>query len=627
MRRSTTARHGRLGWRCLCTFLPVALLSVEAAGQRIIWSSSSVSRRDSHVKVKEAEPSNAGLAKMVCASPYGGKGNDKLVAVRILPDRSILLAGNMNMEDAYSGGGEGFLVRLTVQDDQRVTMGNRVALPGTLNRVKTDAKGNIYLLLDNAAVYHIVPGAREPSKHCVREGIIDFGVCAGGELVILHKKEITRYDATWQTEQWTAAPHAYGTNYPRCLDVCPECGVTTVIGYGLAHLGRSRWRGAYAHGIGPDGKTAWTLWDQKPTKQLSKKDGGNDLTADVTGTVARCGRGGQVYLSLYSVNEKNVCTRDPKDSDKKIDKDVFGGTYQDNPGRGFRGSSRRTSVAFRADGETGTLHKGTWMCAWLNEGKSASSLTMTDLTADADGRVYVVGGSEFGCPTKDPWYFQEGGYQGDGFLAVYDNAFQMLQCGYFVQTVVYSVDAAHGYVVIGGAVKYSTENKDLPLRVCRPVQKELAGGLTDGFFAVFATGAHGTPGALPSAAPAPQPTRTEAAELLAEARAALSAGNRDAARAKVEALLAEHSSGAEADQARALLRKLSASATTPAPKPASPADAEKQANKLLQKAENYLANRMKPLAKKALKELVAKYPETFSGKEGQRLLDKHFLDE
>ena len=55
--------------------------------------------------------------------------------------------------------------------------------------------------------------------------------------------------------------------------------------------------------------------------------------------------------------------------------------------------------------------------------------------------------------------------------------------------------------------------------------------------------------------------------------------------------------------------------------------AEKQANKLLQKAENYLANRMKPLAKKALKELVAKYPETFSGKEGQRLLDKHFLDE
>jgi len=616
--------------RQVLALLTVAAAVAEAAAQIIVIPSRGDSEPTvrSRVKLKEAEPAKDGPAKLICASPYGDRGNDQIRAVRILPDRSILLAGNLNTESAYSGGGDGFLVRLTVQNDRQVSAGSRAILPGTLNEVKADAKGNLYVLLDNAAVYHILPGASEPTKHCVREGIKDFGVDGNGELVILHEHEITRYDATWQKEKWTAKWHSYGTDCPRGLDVCPSCGMTSVIGYATAHTGRGRWNGPFAHGFDRQGKHRWALWDQDPKKQLSKKDGGNGLTADTVGDVARAGAPGKLYLTLYAENEKTIGTRDPNDSDKPLDKDVFRGVYQDKPGRGFRGSAdRRTSVAFRVDAATGTLERGTWMCAWVKEGKTANPLSVYDLDTDEEGRTFVVGHSAFGCPTKDPWYFAEGDYQGDGFLSVFDKDFQILQSGYFHQTSVYAVDAAHGYVVIGGCVKTGRDNPELPLRVHRPIQKSLAGGWTDGFVAVFVTGDHGVAQALPApgVAPAPAP-QVEAARLLREARAAIAAHKTANAKTNLQMLVARFPRSPQAAEAKGLLERMAAKPPKPAPKPAAGADEEK-ADRLLQVAENYLANNLKSMAKAKLRELLRKYPKTEAAKRGQKVWDEHFFDQ
>ncbi|HUT01373.1 MAG TPA: hypothetical protein VM031_02880 [Phycisphaerae bacterium] len=629
MRRGTGLRR-LAGW---IMFLWIAVGAPLGARAQIILIPSrfpSEPTEQSKLKVKEAPPANTGPARLICASAYGGKGNDQIVAVRVLPDRSILLAGNLNVGgyDEEERGGEGFLVRLTVQDDQTVAAGPRAMLPGTLNKVKADAAGNVYVLLDNAAVYHIVPGAGEPTKYCVRGDIKDFGVDAGGELVVVHGQEITRYDATWQKEKWTATWHAYGTNTPVGVDVCVDSGVACVIGYGAGHTGRGRWNGPFAHGFDRAGKPLWTLWDQEPKKHLSKKDGGNGLTADTVGSLAKAGPGGKVYLSLYAKDEKTLCTGDPKDSGKALDKGVFDGVYQNNPGKGFQGgSSRRTSVVFRVDPATGGLEKGTWMCAWIKEGQSANPVAMYDVAADQQGRVFVVGCSGFGCPVKDAWYHNEGDYQGDGFLSVFDKDFKMLQSGYFHQTHVHAVDAAYGYVVVGGSVKTGRENSELMLKVHRPIQQGLAGGVTDGYVAVFVTGEHGTPVALPRPGAGPAPD-DPAAALLRQARDALAASKPADARAHLQTLLARHPASSQAAEAQTLLKQLEDKPKDPAATPGAGADDdEKAADRLLQKAENFLVNRMSSLARKPLKELITKYPKTEAGKRGQQLWDKHFIDE
>ena len=620
-------RRDRAGW--LAGFLAVAAVAAPLAARVIIVPSSS-SRTKSTLKIEPADPANDGLAKLICASPYGGEGNDRIEAVRILPDHSILLSGNFGMTGTYSGGGKGFLVRLKVTDDKTVSPGRRADLPGTLNNVKTDAGGNIYVLLDSAAVYHILPGAREPTKHCVHEGIKDFAVDSNGELLILCAKEIIRYDASWEAEKWKAPFHAYGTGSPQSLSVCGASGVASVIGYGKAHTGRERWSGPFAHGFDRAGKNIWTLWDQKPDKQLSKKDGGNGLTADTCGTIARTGADGRMHLALHAENELSICTRDPKDSDRPIDKAVFKGVHQDNPGKGFRGSAKRTSVAFRVDAATGELQKGTWLCAWLREGKSASYLHVTDLVTDEKGRLFTAGGTQFGGPTKDPWYFKEGGYKGGGFLSVFDGKLKMLQSGFFTQTAFYAVDAAHGYAVVGGLVMSGRSNPETPLNVYQPIQRGIAGGLVDAYFAVFVTGPHGTPQALPTkAAPAPADGQ-DSKSLLAQAMMALENNQPAVAKAKLEAVLSKHPNTSAARQAKVLLAQLAAKpAPTPTPTPtgATSQQDEKAANRLLQKAENYLANRMKPLAKKSLKQLAEKYPKTEAAKRARELLDEHFPDE
>jgi hypothetical protein len=579
-------------------------------------------------EVKEIEPTNRGLARLICASPYGGKSNDRIVDVKVLPDHSILLAGNLNVPMSTTSAGEGFLVRLTVKDDRTVTAGNRVMLPGTLYKVEADAEGNLYLLLDGAAVYHILPGAREPTKHCVREGIRDFGVDSNGELVVLAGREIVRYDATWQSEKWKATWHAYGTNTPLALAVCPDSGVATVVGFGLAYTGRKRWRGPYAHGFSRDGKLLWTLWDQKPNKQLPKKDGGNDMAADTIGRRARPAAGGKVYLQLYAEGEKNICMRDPNDSDKRIAKSVFEGVFQDNPGKGFRARPPHTGVTFRVDARAGELEKGTWMCAWMKEGKSANRLYMNDVVTDEQGRIFLAGNSEHGCPILDPWCLNEGGYEGGGFLGIFDGDFRLLQCGYFVKAVVLVADAAHGYAVIAGYVAPRVRDPQRPLEAYRPVQKEYGGGYTDGFFAVFVTGPHGTPAALPTAVAAHKMTpEAQAARRLAEARDALTKKKLADARTKLEYLLSRYPQTASARQAKALLEQLDAKpAGTVAKPPAAPAADEKAADRLLQKAENYLANRMMSLAKRTLRELLKKYPETEAAKRGKELYERHFIE-
>jgi hypothetical protein len=207
--------------------------------------------------------------------------------------------------------------------------------------------------------------------------------------------------------------------------------------------------------------------------------------SDTTGRAASYGTNGKICFMLFADGGNTVCTRDPHEVDRPLDKSVFEGVFQKGPGYGFKGASR-SSVVFRIDARTGKLEKGTWMTAWLDKGH-ANALGLDAAASDEQGRQFLIGNSAYGCPTKEPWYVcKEGGYKGGGFLAVLDSDFKMLQCGYFPASNIQCVAARGGYIVIAGSVKqYEDEQAKLEVRVFKPLQKRFSGGEKDGYFAIF----------------------------------------------------------------------------------------------------------------------------------------------
>lgn len=569
--------------------------------------------------VKQAAPDNRGPARLLCASPYGGKGIEEIVGAAILPDGSAVLAGNRNLTKLRKGRGQGFLLRLKLQGRQ-VTSPGPVNVAGHVDRMKLAPSGSICLLVDSSAVFSYRPGTWRPTKRLRVRGITDFGVDEGGELVVLHGRNMTRFDAGWSRRKWTAAWHAYGGSRPGGMAVCAKTGVAAVVGYGMTHTGREPWKDPYAYGFDRAGKQVWKLWDPRPSRQVSSRQGGNGLMADTTGKLARARGDGKVYLGLYADGGNSVCTRDPADPNRPIDPAVFAGVHQRGPGHGFKGASK-TSVAFRVDAATGKIEKGTWMCAWLSP-QRANGLGMDDLTADAAGRVYIVGSSASGCPTKKPWFYDATAYRGGGFLSVFDGGFGMLQSGFFQQTDVRCVAAGSGYVLIGGQTKPNPKDPDHPLQVHRPIQADLGGGEADAYFAVFETGPHA---AQKPAAKSPAPAEDAAARLLKEARQALRGKRASVARAKLRYLLRAHPRSAEARQAKALLEQLAAA------QPKSPSEYkditnERRGEALLLKAEVYLRNRLRRQARQMLRQVIQKYPKTRAAKSAHALLLEHFPD-
>jgi hypothetical protein len=308
-------------------------------------------------------------------------------------------------------------------------------------------------------------------------------------------------------------------------------------------------------------------------------------------------------------------------------------------------------VLFRVDPATGTVEHGTWMNAWLTAGKRANPLDMIDVTTDEQGRVCVVGRSDYGCPVKDPWYYEEDKFRGQGFLAIFDKGLQMLQCGYFHQTILTSVDAAYGYVVVGGwTLSGSPESQGMNLKVCNPIKDTLTDGESEGYLAIFSTGDHGQSEDLGPLVGGPEAGKTatatgtlpkppvvvakttpaeQAAIELQLAKDLLKNNKTADGMAKLEYVADRYGDTPAGASAKALIASLAkdaaaAEAAKEAAKSATNPEDEKAADRLLQQAENYLANNMKDLARAKLQEIVKKYPATAAGKKADQMLVQVF---
>lgn len=489
---------------------------------------------------RETTPNKSGPVQLLTVSWLGGPFDDEIMAVAFAPDGTLILAGNgaglpfdrtraaligpagtfdkeaappptdpmkTNRPRWQHPSTHGFLVRLS-PDGQKILgythFGHGMA---TIRKMALDARGNIFLLADSGQgidlgdgkadkgsfVAALTPDGSRMRWYIRHPGVLDFGLDGNGEVVVLTKAKMTRYAADGKTQKWTVTWKAHGDNRPGAMTVSPESGVAAVTGYGMTHTGKEPYKDPYGYGFDRAGKLLWSLWNPDPRKEKGIKFSTdelktNGLMADTTGRAASSEGNGKICFMLFADGGNTVCTRDPLDVDRPLDKGVFADVFQNSPGYGFKGASR-SSVVFRIDARTGKLEKGTWMTAWLDRAH-ANALSLDAAARDEQGRQFLVGNSAYGCPTREPWYVcKEGGYKGGGFLAVLDADFKMLQCGYFPASQIGCVSARGGYVAIAGNARhYEDEKSKTEVRVFKPLQKQFGGGNKDGYFAIFKVG-------------------------------------------------------------------------------------------------------------------------------------------
>lgn len=486
--------------------------------------------------VQETPPNNRGPVRLITASWLGGKFEDEIVGVAIASDMTIWVAGNTvdlklpGVESRVLGPAgtlkadfvpetpkkgakakdhpslHGFLVRISGDGQKALSLSEFGHGKATLRKLFLDDAGKIHVFgtaSENLSIGDIkvekgtfvatlAPDGARVLQVINKDGIKDFAVDGNGEVVFLAGAKMTRYSADGKSEKWTVSWKCHGRNVPGALAVAPVTGIASVVGYGMTHTGKEPYKDPYGYGFDREGKQVWALWNPDPKKEKHAKFAAegevcNGLMADTTGHAASAS-GKDIFFMLFADGGNTVCTRDPGNVDRPLDKQVFDGVYQNGPGYGFRGASK-TSVIFRIDSDKGTLEKGTWMCAWKDRAH-ANGLSIDAAVRDEGGRQYLVGGSAFGCPTREPWYVcREGGYVGGGFLAVFDPEFKMLQCGYFPAASIRAVSARGNTLVIAGnAREWEDADSKTPPRFFKPLQKQFGGGSKDGYFAIFNTG-------------------------------------------------------------------------------------------------------------------------------------------
>lgn len=435
-----------------------------------------------------------GPLTLVSASIFGGDGDEQIAGLAIQSDRSVVAAGSCGapflvagLRVSAAGEAKGFVLRLDPWGRPRSV----VFLPAPVAVVRIGPQDRIVIRDANGEVAILDAAGRErlASFAAPLSDAPTLAVDPAGGIVLTSGSKLQRFSQDGKL-LWEATPPAHGRNRLRACAVDGATGISVVAGYGMTHTGKEPYKDPYAHGYDRDGKLLWSLWNPDPKDQKGAKFGGTGLMADGTGNLAASTPEGKFLIGVFHDGGNAITTRDPQDPRKPLDPAVFAGAYQGGPGHGMKGAIT-TSVLFRVDPATGTLEKGTWMCAWMNNRSRANSLSMTDAAADAQGDVYVAGSSAWELTTKLPWQeFRADEYRGGAFLAAFTNGFAMRQCGAFNPGDVVAVAARDGIVAVAGRAKGL--NKDgtpvaeaLRIRLHHPSGHEQVKGASDAFIAIL----------------------------------------------------------------------------------------------------------------------------------------------
>jgi len=408
-------------------------------------------------------------------SYLGGPSNaDAVVGAAVQPGGHVVLVANV---------GEGNAVIVRLDTDGRTVLNQR-ELTAAVRDLATDGEGNVYLAAGNAGLFRL--SAELGRGRQIHRGNItrvdaakDGSVAAivGGraaKIVILGPDGRVRGTAN-------------GSHYTE--DVCIDSESKTVIYTGFrnarTHDGNKTFpvQIAYLRGVGYDGQAKWSNYgwstDRESDRFLNKPE--NNM-ADTRGYRCSIGGDGKLYAAFEAAGGNHMFRYSPTDITQKSDAMVGGDKYH----QFFNSGAEHKTVIGRYDPADGSVERMIGLCGRLDNGK-ANAVRVKDgqITADADGRVFLSGSAASGLPLT--WLPEgTGDYRGGAFLAVLSADFgerllvTRMTAGGSARAV--AVGSANGKtrIVLGGGPTDPAKN---PLATHAALKHKPDGH--DGHFAVF----------------------------------------------------------------------------------------------------------------------------------------------
>jgi hypothetical protein len=363
-------------------------------------------------------PSAGGYA--IVASSYLGSAefDDSVVGAQILSDGTIVLAANLSAdvagvlntsESTFDDDLRGGLVHLSADGS------HLLALAGLAKEVRDmaiDAQNNVYLAAGADGLLRVDPKTtrivwRKDFADCTR---VD--VSPDGHLAAIADGSIHIFDpAGMQTGQ------AKGKGYTN--DVCVDAGSETVIfcGFRNAHAfdGKRTYpvQICYIIGLNYDGSRKWTNYDWSTDRESDRflNKPANNM-ADTRADRCAIGRDGKLYVTFQVAGGNHIFRYSPRNIMQKAQ--IVGG---DKYHLFYNSRAEHKNFFARYEPATGEYLVGQQFCGRLSNNRANAVITKEgDITADEQGRVYLVGKSAHGIPIN--LFPDKSDYAGGGFILI-----------------------------------------------------------------------------------------------------------------------------------------------------------------------------------------------------------------
>jgi len=349
------------------------------------------------------------------ASSYLGEAGfeDAVVGACIQADGTIVLAANLGpavrQKLGAKGARAGCIVRLA-PDGAKVL--SAVSIGAAVNDLASDGADNLYLAAGPDGLIKTSPDGSNVLWSVKPGKVTRVDAGKDGHAACIVERTIHIFDPSGK-------PLGTASGGQYTCDVCVDSDSETVIqtGFRNAHAfdGKKKYpvQICYVHGHGYDGKRKWTNYDwstDRDSDRFLNKSSNN--MADSRGDRCSIGHDGKLYVTFQVAGGNHIFRYHPRDIMRKVS--LAGGDKHHQ----FHNSRAEHKCFFaRFEPATGDFLAGQQFCGRLSSGRANAAVTKDgDITADAQGRVYIVGRAASGLPLSlNP---TGGEYTGGGFILV-----------------------------------------------------------------------------------------------------------------------------------------------------------------------------------------------------------------
>ena len=429
------------------------------------------------------------------ATYLGGNRNDSANAVDVSKNGITVFGGALSQYSSSAkkinvlGGGEGSVVRYNNKANEVLSVTH---LPGEVDDLEVNSKGEIAVAGDFGVAVLSADGSRviwsDNSASASQVSISD----SGRVVAVQGRGKIKLYNSQGKVQE----EFSTGKNNRRFNDVAiTDKNGGTLIATGYEQK-LSNLQVAFTQAWDYSGKQKWKSYDESAAKIQQA-----NLMADTRGESIAIGDDGELYAA-YSINGGtgfSIFSRDPLNFAQSSGPDTV---QTDSYTRATNVGSVKMTYYGRYDLATGDLKKGQSLLTRLSSGRG-NSVKPTDITADQQGNVYLVGQANATLANRDNQTIEGqrvSGYSGsEGFLAVMSPDLK----NRYVWTPF--VDGNANAIGVGGGVAALalTADSGANLTTVDAVQKNSGGG--DDAYLLLIGGESGNSSPTPTPTPTPTP--------------------------------------------------------------------------------------------------------------------------